>query len=341
MGKTEIIVETLKNEIRSGKYPPGTRFPSEYTLSSRFEVNGKTANKAVTLLVAAGLLERGTRGQGTRVCRRQSDWEKAPVVFLGAAKHEYYARVLDGIQSRAAKEGVFTVYLSPGVEELQNHLESLAVSHIRGVITHGYGKVRCGDHPVIHIDLVPEDPECHIITGDNYQAGRDAVTALLARGHRDIAGFFYPALMPGRRQGMLDAMLEAGIADAQSRIFEGLGNGDYDARNFLNTMKRRHPGYTAVVAGTDDMILGVVRNLAAVSPEKVGKLGLVGFGNLTAVAGLVRMATVDQHPFRLGVAAVEHLLALDPKKETRIFEQIPMELVRADNIPILQPAARP
>ena len=341
MGKTEVIVETLKNEIQNGKYPPGTRFPSEYTLASRFEVNGKTANKAVTLLVAAGLLERGMRGQGTHVCRQRSSWENAPIIFLGSAQNEYYAQVLDGIQNRAAQEGIFTIYLSPRPEELQNRLDTLALSRIRGIITHGYGKIRCGDHPVIHIDLVPEDPDCHIITGDNYQAGRDAVNTLVERGHRNIVGFFFTGLMPGRHQGMLDAMLEAGITDAHSRIFEGLGNGDYDTRNFLNTMKRRHPGYTAVIAGTDGMILNIARLLPEISPEKVGRVGLVGFGNLKGIAGLVRAATVEQHPFRLGVAAVEHLLALDPKKETRIFEQIPMELVRADNIPILQPAARP
>lgn len=341
MGKTEMIVETLKNEILNGKYPPGARFPSEYTLSSRFEVNGKTANKAVTLLVAAGLLERGSRGQGTRVCRRRPSWQNAPIIFLGSVKNEYYARVLDGAQSRAAQEGIFTVYLSPRPEELQEWLDTLALSHIRGIITHGYGKLRCSAHPVIHIDLAPEDPDCHIVTGDNYQAGRDAVSALLERGHRDIAGFFFTGLMPERRQGVLDAMLEAGITDARSRIFEGLSSGDYDTRNFLHTMKRRHPDYTAVIAGTDDMILDVVRNLAAVSPEKVGKLGLIGFGNLKGVAGLVRMATVDQHPFRLGVAAVENLLTFDPKKEKRIFEQIPMELIRVDNIPILQPVVRP
>ena len=341
MGKTEIIAETLKEEILNGKYPPGGRFPSEYDLAFRFEVNGKTANKAVTLLVAAGLLERGSRGQGTRVRRLRPALESAPIIFLGSVKNEYYAQVLDGIQSRAAQDGVFTIYLSPRPEELQNHLESLAASHIRGIITHGYGKVRSGDHPVVHIDLVPEDPDCHIVTGDNYQAGHDAVSALLARGHRDIVGFFLPSLMPGRQRGMLDAMLEAGIRDARSRIFDGLTSGDYDTRNFLNTMKRRHPGYTAVIAGTDDMILDVVRNLPAISPEKVGRLGLVGFGNLTAVAGLVRMATVDQHPFRLGAVAVERLLKLGGQESAaRIFEQVPMELLRVDNIPVLLPMER-
>ena len=339
MGKTEYIVETMKAEILNGKYPPGAHFPSEYELAVRFEVNGKTANKAVTLLVAAGLLERGTRGQGTRVCRQRPAWENAPIIFLGSVKNEYYAQVLEGIQSRAAREGVFTVYLSPQAEELQNKLETLAVSHIRGIITHGYGKLPYAAHPVIYIDLVPEAPECHIITGDNYQAGRDAVNALLSRGHRDIVGFFYAGLMPGRRQGVLDAMLEAGIADARERIFEGLSHGDYDTRNFLNTMKRRYPGYTAVVAGTDNIALNIVRNLPAISPEKVDRLGLIGFGNLSGVAELVRMATLDQHPFRLGVAAAERLLAPEAKRGagTRIYEQIPMELVRADNIPLLLP----
>ena len=64
MGKTESIVEILKQELAEGKYPVNSRFPSEYELSDRFNVNKKTANKAVTLLVTEGLLERGRGGKG-------------------------------------------------------------------------------------------------------------------------------------------------------------------------------------------------------------------------------------------------------------------------------------
>ena len=83
MGKTEIIVETLKNEIRNGKYPPGTRFPSEYRLSSRFEVNGKTDKRPVSALP-------GRRGAGI-----------AEVVM--APKYEQLYVTPEGVSSTSTK----------------------------------------------------------------------------------------------------------------------------------------------------------------------------------------------------------------------------------------------
>ena len=49
------------------------------------------------------------------------------------------------------------------------------------------------------------------------------------------------------------------------------------------------------------------------------------------------MATVDQHPFRMGVVAVEKLLRLsDDKSRKSETEYIPMEVIRTDNIPIIR-----
>lgn len=48
--------------LAAGKYPGGTRFPSEYELAERFGVHKITANKAVSLLVNEHLLKRGSRG---------------------------------------------------------------------------------------------------------------------------------------------------------------------------------------------------------------------------------------------------------------------------------------
>ena len=67
MNKIDVMLETLREEIRKGIYRIGDKFPSQYELSLRFDVNPKTANKAVSLLAAEGLLERQRRGQGTRV----------------------------------------------------------------------------------------------------------------------------------------------------------------------------------------------------------------------------------------------------------------------------------
>ena len=157
MGKAEFIAEELRHGIISGKYPCGNKFPSEYELALLFDINSKTANKAVSLLVAEGLLERGGRGQGTRVRKVCTLLNSAPVVFIGSINNEYYARVLNGIQERALSENIPTIYLSPRPEELHKLVEQLTDAPISGIITHSYGKIQCGNVPVIYIDKLPDN----------------------------------------------------------------------------------------------------------------------------------------------------------------------------------------
>ena len=41
MGKAEFIAEELRHGIISGKYPCGSKFPSEYELALLFDINSK------------------------------------------------------------------------------------------------------------------------------------------------------------------------------------------------------------------------------------------------------------------------------------------------------------
>ena len=52
--KTQQLFRQLRERIESGIYPVGSRFPSEDLLADEFEVNKKTANKAVDTLVSTG-----------------------------------------------------------------------------------------------------------------------------------------------------------------------------------------------------------------------------------------------------------------------------------------------
>lgn len=51
----------LEGRIRSGEWPPGHRIPFEHELMARFGCSRATVSKAVSALVAAGLIERRKR----------------------------------------------------------------------------------------------------------------------------------------------------------------------------------------------------------------------------------------------------------------------------------------
>ena len=60
------IADVLRERIRGGQYPPGTRVPSIVALSDEFGVAPVTARKALTALQREGLVESRT-GWGTFV----------------------------------------------------------------------------------------------------------------------------------------------------------------------------------------------------------------------------------------------------------------------------------
>jgi len=54
----EEILSVLLRELEEGKYPVGSRFPSEYDLALRFDVSRLTTNKAVAVLAEGDAAQR-------------------------------------------------------------------------------------------------------------------------------------------------------------------------------------------------------------------------------------------------------------------------------------------
>jgi GntR family phosphonate transport system transcriptional regulator len=51
------IAEVLRKEVTAGRYGPDDRLPSVASLASEWQVNRKTANKALAQLKEEGLIE--------------------------------------------------------------------------------------------------------------------------------------------------------------------------------------------------------------------------------------------------------------------------------------------
>lgn len=61
------LADALRDRIRRGEYPPGSRIPSEHELAARFGIGRPTVRQATDLLIRQHLLTR-RRGAGTFVC---------------------------------------------------------------------------------------------------------------------------------------------------------------------------------------------------------------------------------------------------------------------------------
>jgi GntR family histidine utilization transcriptional repressor len=88
------IRRALADPILNGKWPPGTRIPTEALLTKKFGISRMTASKAVQQLVADGLVQR-RRKVGTLVSERALErpvfeiWDIADLVARNGGAYAY------------------------------------------------------------------------------------------------------------------------------------------------------------------------------------------------------------------------------------------------------------
>ena len=75
IGKSKQFYDFLKNEITSGEYRPGDKFPSIRELASKYGISNITVNSVISNLVTEGLLY-VVQGRGTFVTDKKQDSKK-------------------------------------------------------------------------------------------------------------------------------------------------------------------------------------------------------------------------------------------------------------------------
>ncbi|MBN1673194.1 MAG: substrate-binding domain-containing protein [Kiritimatiellae bacterium] len=208
--KQHQIATQLAARIERGLY--ADRIPGEVALAAEFAVNVKTANKAVTLLVQDGLVQRRA-GQGTFVVRKHEPVRMPLAMALykyrGPEPDPLYVDLFQAV-NEAAKALNCTVELStPGHtrppagltkdERILYHrnafLDEIRAGAPRGVIYCGnpdewlLGRLR-EFGPVIQI-FKTGDPAESFVRRDPADGIRQAVHALHAAGRRRIAYVTY------------------------------------------------------------------------------------------------------------------------------------------------------
>ncbi len=308
--KSETMASQLRSELKGGLYPVGSRFPSEYELAERFQVNKTTANKVVGLLVAEGFLERRTSGGGTGVVRN-TVFPEGMLVYLTAAVDDFYARLLHGSQQGAYSRGYLVSYLSVNPDNLDFALDQLTGAKVRGMLTSCYGRIsRELPFPVVHVDRVLSNGGAfNTVINDYYHGGCLIGECLLKYGHRDIVYFSsdpVPEHMSLRRKGTFDVLARAGVGNLERRFFPGEFS-SFGALARLKQARKRFPHLTAIVCDTDNDASSVHKLMgdAGFDPERIS---LAGYGNVHSVQRVQPLTTIDQHPVEMGNHAANLLI---------------------------------
>ncbi|MBE6366801.1 MAG: GntR family transcriptional regulator [Lentisphaerae bacterium] len=347
MNKLDKILETLRCELSTGKYPPGSRFPSEYDLVRRFDVCRGTANKAVTMLCNAGFLKRGQRGSGTMVIKKSLP-DTRKIVFLGGLAGIFATSIINGVFAAADERNAQLILQAPPIKNLQQMLENI-VHDIDGIVTYGYRMLPDDlPIPVVYIDeAIPEyTPNCHHVVNRNYEGAQLMMQALWERGHRNIAICANSSYLQTHRwyrvRGFMETLENLSGQPADKLLYSTVEGTILEARLLLERILQRNCNTTAIATDCDDLALLLVaasRQLGITAQDLV----ITGYGNLMEMlpgaASCINIPNVEQSPFLLGATAVNTLLDII---EGRISNEPTMQYIDAipvnlDQIPVIKP----
>lgn len=152
---------------------------------------------------------------------------------------------------------------------------------------------------------------------------------LIGLGHRKIAYFTGPPAAPWaheRFEGYRRALREANIEPDDNLVFAS-GNTIEDGVNTALQMLNEGCHPTALQAVSDLVAIGAAETLIQQGIKIPDDISVAGFGNiLVAEHFRVPLTTVRQPKFRLGVAAVDSMMAL-LRGETVTTKRLPAEII--------------
>ena len=215
------------------------------------------------------------------------------IITLGAS---YYgpARTITSIETALRKDGYtlsFATLSTPTLENLGDLIEQLTQGAVDGLvlITPLVGvpvetiRQLCNGVPFVLVDVEPASdlPSVQI---DQAHGARLATEHLLGLGHTRIAEISGPLEWWDARQrhdSYLGVLREHGLSSA------GSAQGTWEAESgyrAVKTLLADHPGFTALVAGNDQMALGALRGLREGGLSVPHDVSVVGFDDIPEAA---------------------------------------------------------
>ena len=333
--KINPLILILKKELQNGTYPIGSHFPSEYELADMFLINKKTANKAVSILVEEGYLER-KRGRGGTVVRRTFKYPNHHILLIMSVDVRFYAKIANGIQTAALQDNSLVSIAAPELGQISSLMKNAKSIGINGIISSGFGILPDEGLPVIYLeDRLGNTTYPEYVACDSYSGGYKIMKEVLSRGHRDIVILFHMLNNPDRMNGMYDAMKENGIADYRERTFVLNESSVAETNIILRRIRKQYPGVTAFIACSDDDSYRMIQSMNSQKIDWIGKIAVCGFGNIQGISDVFSMASVEQHPFLIGIESYRHLVNKIRNPELVVKKLLEVDLVQTGNIPVI------
>lgn len=296
------IADILRSEIRSGIYEINTQLPTEQALCARHQASRQTIRKALSVLVAEGLIEKH-QGSGSWV-RDMSHTPPAPIRSIAVVTTYISDYIFPGILREVEtvlSQNNCTTLLFATQNQVSNErkvlLNILSQPHIDGVMVEGtksalpnpnldlYQKLRKRKIPLVFINGCYQELDSVVsVMDDNYGGGYMLTKYLLDKGHTRIAGIFKNDDIQGHQRyaGYAAALRDAGSSVQDEHLYWY----DTETKSSFTAGEPCPPrmlaaldGCTAAVCYNDEIASFLIRALLHTGVRIPEDLAVVSFDN--------------------------------------------------------------
>lgn len=246
-------------------------------------------------------------------------------VVTAGLKHIGPSRTISGITAVAEETG-YSILLkelpSYDTEDILPIFQELLSRHVDGII---WAVPEVGENrnwlnsppadieiPLVFLTMEARE-DLSIVSFDNYQGGRLAMSHLLQQGYRRIAHICGPLDWWEARQRMAawkDALHEAGLEASDHHCVEGNWSAASGALA-IEKLCDQYPDLDAVFVGNDQMALSVLQFFAEKHIRIPEDVGVVGFDNIPESAFFSPpLTTVQQDQHNVARIAVEEVIKI-------------------------------
>ncbi|EGK07429.1 GntR family transcriptional regulator [Kroppenstedtia eburnea] len=336
MGTTRPKYQQLKNEIekwiRSGKFQPGEKIPSELELAEQFGFSRQTVRLAISELVHEKWLYK-VQGKGTFLTdtlpiKEGLDPQSHLIGVITTYISDYiFPSIIRGIESHLSPEGYSILLLNTDndLEKEAAALKTVMDKQVDGLIIEPTQSAYPNPNLNLYFTLLEKqiplvmlhssylELSVRSIRSNDRTGGYLAAKHLIDRGHSRLGGIFKADDLQGkyRFKGYLEAI------QAHSLPFHP------ESVQFYTTEQRKQAAAqyvqlivdsqiqppTGIVCYNDEIAFDLVKELKQVNLQVPEDISIVSFDNSQlAEAGEVKLTTVHHPKFQMGVKAAECIL---------------------------------
>lgn len=337
------IYLALKNDIISGKYPPGAQLPTETQLAEQFQVSKITSKKAMNMLTEEGYLIR-QKGRGTFVSENlhsllltdklnEKALPKIGLIFTNADAHFGIPMVTAVADACLGKANLLFALTHDEEQAEETAIRQMIHADVDGLIVfpctsrflnHRLLQLVIDHYPLVFIDQNIPSIEQNSVGSNNTEAVKMGLRYILSHGHKNIS-----LMMPGIYNNVLQERFNAAIsfsAETGVHFDQDLWLPDLEfsadvmqEESHIKTIQRHllaHPEITAIFAFHYPIAVAAKKAAENIG-RKVGQdLSILCFDGPDTLEGNCFFTHIRQDEKAIGQAAAQLLLELIRQPKT-------------------------